>query len=301
MKLLKKLIVGAATTAMLIGACMGSVMAEEETESETQVQETAESDTYNILLIGVDRRDDSWYGNSDTMILATVNPQKEKIFLTSFMRDLYADIPGIGVQKLNAACANGGAELCVQTIEENYQVQIDNYAMVDFNSMAEIVDAVGGVELEISDGEMEEINKYVANQYALAGRDDVEYLDHAGDVWLNGYQAVVYSRDRSTGSTSDFGRTERQRKLLTAIFEKAKSDYVETQSTSTLQTLLSFTSHDLTGGDTLKLLMRASDWMNYQIEEVRVPFDDMYYIQDEILIPNDMTETREKLQDILYR
>lgn len=299
MKLWKKLMTGLLMAVMAMVMCMGTVMAEDESESETQLQET--TDTYNILLIGVDRRDDSWNGNSDVMLLVTVNPQKEKIYLTSFMRDLYADIPGIGVQKLNAACANGGADLCVQTIEENYQVQIDNYAMVDFNSMAEIVDSIGGVEIEISEAEMEYINNHIANQYSLAGKDNPVYLDHAGEVWLNGYQAVAYSRNRSTGSTSDFGRTERQRKLMTAIFEKAQSDYVETQSSSTLQTLLSYASHDLTGADTLKLMMKVSDWLNYEIEEVRVPFDDMYYSENEILIPTDMAATREKLQDILYR
>ena len=299
MKILKKLMIGFTTAALMIGACLGTVFAEEESESETQLQET--TGTYNLLLIGGDRRDDTWYGNSDVMLLVTVNSEKEKIYMTSFMRDLYADIPGIGVRKLNAACANGGAELCVQTIEENYQVQIDNYAMVDFNSMAEIVDAIGGVELEISEEEMEHINMRLPEQYKVAGKGDPVYLDHAGEVWLDGFQAVAYTRDRYTGSTSDFGRTERQRKLLTAIFEKVKSDYVETQSTSTLQSLLSYTSHDLTGGDTLKLMMKASDWMNYELEEVRVPFDDMYYSENEILIPTDMAATREKLQDILYR
>lgn len=299
MNTLKKLILAIVTVVVMMGLYTGAVLAEDESESEIQLQET--NDTYNILLIGVDRRDESWVGNSDVMLLVTVNPQKEKIYLTSFMRDLYADIPGIGVQKLNAACANGGAELCVQTIEENYQVQIDNYAMVDFNSMAEIVDSIGGVDIEISEAEMEYINNNIANQYSLAGKDDPVYLDHAGEVWLNGYQAVVYSRNRSTGSTSDFGRTERQRKLMTAILKKAQSDYVETQSSSTLQTLLSFTSHDLTGADTLKLMMKVSDWLNYEIEEVRVPFDDMYYSENEILIPTDMAATREKLQDILYR
>lgn len=299
MNTLKKLILAIVTVVVMMGLYTGAVLAEDESESEIQLQET--NDTYNILLIGVDRRDESWVGNSDVMLLVTVNPQKEKIYLTSFMRDLYADIPGIGVQKLNAACANGGAELCVQTIEENYQVQIDNYAMVDFNSMAEIVDSIGGVDIEISEAEMEYINNNIANQYSLAGKDDPVYLDHAGEVWLNGYQTVVYSRNRSTGSTSDFGRTERQRKLMTAILKKAQSDYVETQSSSTLQTLLSFASHDLTGADTLKLMMKVSDWLNYEIEEVRVPFDDMYYSENEILIPTDMAATREKLQDILYR
>lgn len=283
----------------LFVTCMGTVLAEENIESESE--ESLESGTYNMLLIGVDRRDDSWYGNSDVMILVTVNSQKETIYMTSFLRDLYADIPGISDHRLNAACANGGAELCVQTIKDNYGVQIDNYAMVDFNSMAEIVDNIGGVEVEISDAEMEFINKHIAEQYKLAGRSDVEYLEHSGTVLMNGYQTVVYTRDRTTGISSDFGRTERQRKVLTAIFEKAKNDYEETSSSSTVQKLLSYMTNDLTGGDTLKLMAKMSEWLNYQLEEQRIPFDDSYYItEDQILVPNNMDETIAKLQEILY-
>lgn len=284
---------------LLFVTCMGTVLAEENIESESE--ESLESGTYNMLLIGVDRRDDSWYGNSDVMILVTVNSQKETIYMTSFLRDLYADIPGISDHRLNAACANGGAELCVQTIKDNYGVQIDNYAMVDFNSMAEIVDNIGGVEVEISDAEMEFINKHIAEQYKLAGRSDVEYLEHSGTVLMNGYQTVVYTRDRTTGISSDFGRTERQRKVLTAIFEKAKNDYEETSSSSTVQKLLSYMTNDLTGGDTLKLMAKMSEWLNYQLEEQRIPFDDSYYItEDQILVPNNMDETIAKLQEILY-
>ena len=284
---------------LLFVTCMGTVLAEENIESESE--ESLESGTYNMLLIGVDRRDDSWYGNSDVMILVTVNSQKETIYMTSFLRDLYADIPGISDHRLNAACANGGAELCVQTIKDNYGVQIDNYAMVDFNSMAEIVDSIGGVEVEISDAEMEFINKHIAEQYKLAGRSDVEYLEHSGTVLMNGYQTVVYTRDRTTGISSDFGRTERQRKVLTAIFEKAKNDYEETSSSSTVQKLLSYMTNDLTGGDTLKLMAKMSEWLNYQLEEQRIPFDDSYYItEDQILVPNNMDETIAKLQEILY-
>lgn len=283
MKLLKKMMVGLTSAAMLAGAFAGAAVAEE-------VQEN--SDTYNMLLIGVDRRDESWYGNSDVMILVTVNPDKESIYLTSFMRDLYADIPGIGVQKLNAACANGGPELCVETIKENYQVQIDNYAMVDFNTMAEIVDTIDGVEVELTEAEAEYINNFGVSDNILSGE---------GLMWLDGAQAVAHSRNRSTGATSDFGRTERQRQILTAIFEKAKTDYEDSKSSGTLQKLLSYMSHDLTGGDTLKLMTKISTWLTYEMKELRVPFDDMYYIQNEILTPTDMAATREKLQEELYR
>ena len=110
-------------------------------------------DVYNLLLVGVDRRDDSWNGNADSMILASINKTKKRITLMSFMRDLYADIPGYGVHKLNAACAYGGCSLLVKTLEENYKVHIDNYAWVDFQSMADVIDALGGVDLTITDAE----------------------------------------------------------------------------------------------------------------------------------------------------
>ncbi len=105
------------------------------------------NNVYNILLIGVDRRDKTWYGNSDSMILLSVNKDTKQIHMTSFMRDLYANIPDVGVKKLNAACAYGGGPLVVRTIEDNYKLPIDNYASVDFDSMIDIIDAVGGIEL----------------------------------------------------------------------------------------------------------------------------------------------------------
>ena len=103
--------------------------------------------TYNLLLLGVDRREDDWYGNADAIILVTVNYDVQKIFLTSFMRDLYAEIPDYGVRKLNAAHAIGGGPLIVETLENTYGVTIDNYARVDFHSMTDIIDALGGVDM----------------------------------------------------------------------------------------------------------------------------------------------------------
>lgn len=119
------------------------------------------SNVYNILLIGVDRRDKTWYGNSDSMILLSVNKDTKQIHMTSFMRDLYANIPDVGVKKLNAACAYGGGPLVVRTIEDNYKLPIDNYASVDFDSMIDIIDAVGGIELSPSDDEVRVANNYI--------------------------------------------------------------------------------------------------------------------------------------------
>ena len=127
-------------------------------------------DIYNLLLVGVDRRDSSWAGNSDSMILVSVNNKKKIVHMISFMRDLYADIPGYGVGKLNAACAHGGCPLLVQTIEENYGVNIDNYVSVDFAGLIHIIDAMGGVQIELTDEDILQIAAYFS--FVLKGAQD---------------------------------------------------------------------------------------------------------------------------------
>ena len=128
----------------------------------------SDGDVYNILLIGSDTRN-GWYGNSDSMILASINSQTKTIYMTSFMRDLYANIPNVGIRKLNSAYAVGGGPLLVSTIESNYRIDIDNYASVDFSSMANIIDLVGGVDLEVSTQEAGYINMYLDEQCGLQG------------------------------------------------------------------------------------------------------------------------------------
>ena len=282
-----------------------AVQAENETESRSGVMQLADQlfsqkDTYNMLLLGVDRRDESWNGNSDVILLVTVNNEKKTIYLTSFLRDLYADIPGIGVRKLNAACANGGPELTVQTLEENYQVKIDHYAMVDFNAMISVVDALGGIELEIDEDERVTANDYITCMCEDNG-DDPEnfYIKEAGLVHLNGYQAVGYARNRYTGKGSDFGRTQRQRNVLTAIAEKVRKEDADTLAKS-IESVMPYITHDIPEMEMIGLMMQAAGWLDYEVAQQHIPYDDEYTIQDEILMPTDMNATVEKLTGTLY-
>lgn len=256
--------------------------------------------TYNLLLIGVDRRDDSWNGNSDVMMLITVNHDKKTIYMTSFLRDLYANIPDVGVRKLNAACAYGGAELCVETIKSNYGVEIDNYAMVDFNAMIAIVDALGGVDLELTEDEVSVANGYIRT---MCEANDEPYEAHeltgSGQMHLDGYQAVGYARNRYSGVGSDFGRTERQRKVLIAIFEKAQAGGLGSLNTA-VQSILSYVTHDIDEVSMLKLIAQLPGWMDYDVEQLHIPYDNEYYSQNEILIPNDMQDTISKLRATIY-
>ena len=260
----------------------------------------SKKDAYNILLLGVDRRDESWNGNSDVILLVTVNKEKKTVYLTSFLRDLYADIPGIGVRKLNAACANGGAELTVQTLEENYHVEIDNYAMVDFNAMIDVVDALGGVDLEIDEDERVTANDYITCMCEDNGDDPEDYyIEKAGLVHLNGYQAVGYARNRYTGKGSDFGRTQRQRNVLTALAEKAQDGDFASLS-DTMEDVMPYITHDITEFQMIGLMMQIGTWLDYDIQQQHIPYDGEYTSQDEILVPTDMNATIEKLTSILY-
>ena len=256
--------------------------------------------TYNILLLGVDRRDESWNGNSDVVMLVTVNMDKQKIYMTSFLRDLYANIPDIGVRKLNAACANGGPELTEETLEENYQVKIDNYAMVDFNAMIDVIDALGGIDLEIDEDERVTANDYITCMCQDNGVDpDPYYIEEAGLVHLNGYQAVGYARNRYTGKGSDFGRTQRQRNVMTAILKKVQSGSYDSL-TDVVKSVMPYITHDITQMEMLGILMKLNTWIGYDVVEQHIPYDNEYYSDNEILIPNDMADTITKLNQALY-
>ena len=255
---------------------------------------------YDLLLIGADRRDESWNGNSDTMILVTVNENREQVYLTSFLRDLYADIPGHGEMKLNAACAIGGPELCVETIKENYKVDIDNYAYVDFNDMIRIVDLLGGIDLEVEENEIEVCNQYIATMCEANQESADEHLIYySGMQHLDGYQAVGFSRNRYSGSSSDFGRTDRQRKVLYAIADKFRgSDAAEYAKLA--PQILTYVKHDLNAVDQINVLLNLTKWMKYDLKQQRIPYDNEWYSRSEILIPVDMEDTIQKIRDAIY-
>lgn len=272
---------------------------EEQEQTQTEQVQTEQARTQqaqteqveNILLIGTDHRNDSWNGNSDVMILATIRPEKYRITMTSFMRDLYADIPGYGAHKLNYAFAVGGGALLEETLEDNYDLSIDNYAVVDFGSMAEIVDIFGGVEMEISDAECQWLNGYLNSMEAW---DD--YLPGGGTYVLNGNQAVAYMRIRFVGN-NDYERTQRQRDILKGIFGKLGALGPE-QLLRLAGTLLDEVEYDFSLFEIADLLELVPELPEYELEESRIPYDDLYSSQNEMLVP-DFAATIERLHEEL--
>lgn len=175
----------------------------------------------NLLLIGNDARETVEGGRSDAMILLSINSNTRKLHMISLLRDMYVEIPGHGGNRLNAAYAFGGPELLMETVEQNFDIDVNRYVMVNFEAFVNLVDAAGGVELELSGEEIAYVNAYLVEYNMLTGREEgADYLEEGsgGLVHLNGAQALAYSRNRYIGM--DFGRTQRQRKILAAVMKE---------------------------------------------------------------------------------
>lgn len=160
----------------------------------------------NILLIGQDRREGEGRCRSDAMILCSFDTKNNTLTMASFLRDLYVKIPGYKDNRLNYAYPVGGMELLDQTMLENFSIHIDANIEVDFSGFTEIIDILGGVDIELTEEEVEYLNKNNKTHYTVG----VNHMD--------GEQALAYSRLRYIGT--DFGRTDRQRNVLTALMEK---------------------------------------------------------------------------------
>ncbi len=240
----------------------------------------------SVLLLGTDGRSLEDRGRSDTMMLMSINSRKNEITLTSFMRDCYVNIPNYGWDKLNAAYAYGGADLLMDTIESNFNVKIDDYIAVNFLSFAAIVDAVGGIDVDVTDAEAGEINTIMqAEVNAITGHDPMDdLLSGGGKLHLDGRQALSYARIRYIGD-ADFERTQRQREVLSKIITKAK-----TFKPSYISGIMSDVVPKVTTNmDTLKLYLlslRAPIASRYNIEQVRIPAEGTY-TPDNAQIGND--------------
>lgn len=162
-----------------------------------------EKDSVNALLLGVDQRAGD-RGRSDTMILLSLNPNTDSMVMLSIPRDTYVSIPGRGMDKINHAYAFGGAELSVQTVEENFDIPIHVYGRVNMEGFQQGIDALGGVTVQ---------NSFAFSQGGTSFPE--------GEIHLNGSEALEYIRMRKNDPRGDFGRNDRQRQVIAAAIDKA--------------------------------------------------------------------------------
>jgi len=247
----------------------------------------------NILLIGQDARGNE-RARSDSMILCTFNKEENTLTMTSFLRDLYVRIPGYYDQRINVPYLLGGMELLDETLEYNFGVQVDGNVEVNFGYFSEIIEVLGGVDIELTGAEA----RYINNQlYQEAYPDLTEGMQH-----LNGKQALTYARIRKVGGNGDFGRTERQRKLINSLIEKFRNSDLTTMLGLLDQILPMFTT-DMSNSKIISLAMELFPMLaDMEIVSQRIPADGDYYLAmvDEMsVIIADMDACRELLKETL--
>lgn len=237
-------------------------------------QSEANENSLNILLVGLDSRKDNYTGLSDSMIICTINKQSKKFVMTSLLRDSYVSIPGHGKDKLNAAYALGGSNLLINTIYENYGIVIDRVAVFNFLFVIDVIDYLGGVEVELTEEEIPYLNMYIHDQneelFNSATPNKGQIHSGPGKYTLNGIQALAYARIRYVGT--DVARSGRQRLVLQQCIEKCKS-LSAGQLNEMATKFLPRIKTDMTMSDTTSLIMTLLRSNAYETDNMVLPID----------------------------
>lgn len=233
----------------------------------------SEAGVYNILLLGLDK--DS--GNlSDSMIVVTIDTNDKALKLTSFMRDTLVTIPGYSNNRINTVYRTGGIDLLKEVFAKNFNLCIDGYVAVNFSSLTQVINKLGGVSVYMTEAEAEYLNttNYIA---------DPQYrnLDvYTGTHWLNGAQATGYARIRhvSKGSeANDQARTSRQRQILEAIFDQFKNQSL-TELLSLMESVLPLVTTDFTVAEMTDIATKsvAAGVLSADMQQFRIPVDNSF-------------------------
>ena len=252
----------------------------------------------NILLVGLDSKDALKYGGrSDSLILVSLNKKTEKISMCSFFRDswCYMNLAGKdSYSKINASYLYGGPDALIDTIENNFKIDIDYYVAVDFSSFRDIIDALGGITVEVQEYEANYINRTNPDFHIEAGPA----------VKLTGKQALVFARIRKSDYDSDVSRTRRQRQVITSLIQSAKSASLS-QLNNMLDTLFAYVKTDLTKSQILSYAAQAlaKGWINYDITQFTLSDKEIFrtgYVGNSAVVFIDYPLAAQKVQTELY-
>lgn len=222
----------------------------------------------NIALFGVDAPNGQ-PGRSDADLILTIDKKHNKLKLSSIMRDSYVDVKGHGMTKLTHAYAYGGPELALNTINTNFDLAIDKFITVNFSSMPKVIDELGGVDINITKGDLKYINNYIQGLNEI-NKTNVDKITEVGMHHLNGTQALAYCRIRYDGG--DQRRTERQRTVLEAVLNKMK-DTSPTKYPAILNELLPLVTTNISSSEFISLGKDILDTGATSFQDLRVPCD----------------------------
>lgn len=208
---------------------LNKMYVKDEVVKSTEEQGTMVEGITNILLVGTDGEYVEKGNRSDSMMVVTIDSKNKDIRISSIARDTYVDIPGYSTEKLTHAYAYEGIDLLKEVFKVNFNLNIDKYIAVNFVSFMDIMDELGGVEVNVEAKDINEINKYIDacyGYYKNKDEKDKEYITKSGVQRLNGYQALAFSRIRYTDSA--FARDNRHREVAESVYKEFAQKGVET-------------------------------------------------------------------------
>ena len=255
-----------------------------------------------VALFGLDAREegglDDTGSRSDAIMLVAIDNDKKEIKLLSVYRDTCVNVPDYGLEKITHAYAYGGAQLAMSTLNKNFDLGVTEFASVDFAVLANIIDAVGGLDIELTDAEVEWINECIHEQNRITGSDSPDIWE-SGMQHLDGTQATAYARIRK--ADSDFVRAERQRTVLKLIFEKARDINLKSVM-KIMDTVLPEVYTNLSKAEMLSL---ANDLYQYKIVDSEgFPFEkttgSLYYDELSYVFASDYLWNIKEMHNFLY-
>ena len=269
-----------------------------------------DSKVLNVMLFGEDNAKGEKFGRSDSMIMLSIDNRHKKLKMTSFQRDSYVYVDGYGYDKLTNAYAYGGPKLTIQTIESNFGVKVDRYAVVDYASFIDIIDVLGGIDLELSQDEIDYINYQLYKNKQSDTRTTI--TDAPGKVHLTGQQALWYARNRGLDSSEegigiagdDWDRTSRQRKLLETMFNDMK-DADLTQIISIVGKVGPLVTTNLKKDEITALVSHSMTYLTYSVEQYTVPEEGQWYYMNDtpvgsVIAFSDLETQRKLFAEFIY-
>ncbi|WP_432403026.1 LCP family protein [Wukongibacter sp. M2B1] len=220
----------------------------------------------HILLVGIDsRRNDFKYARADSIIIASINKATSQIKLTSIMRDTYVKIPRHKNNRINAAYAYGGAKLLKETINRNFNLNIEKYIVINFRGFKKVIDILGGLDVNLKKYEVNELNRCIVG----LGGSRSQFVKQSGLRHLNGEQALAYCRIRKVGK-GDYERTGRQRTVVKLIIEKVK-ELSFSEYPKLIASMYPYVKTNISNGECLKLIYRYYNVEDWSVASIQIP------------------------------
>jgi len=263
--------------------------------------ENTEDEWMNVLLLGGDSRGTETYGRTDTIIILSVNRETGELKMTSIMRDTWVQLSEGSKGKINAANVYGGPEMTMHVVNEHFGLDIDKYVLVNMYDLVKIIDMFGGVDIEITEAERSEINKYAGDYLKnISNYSGATSLDHSGMVHLNGLLAVSYMRIRYTDS--DYVRVMRQQRVMIGVAGNAQNMEVD-ELMAMAEDIFACVETNMTDEELKDLAMTVLVVDVEEIGQFRVPADGTFEsgtFDGTWMIRADFDKNRELLNDFIY-